>query len=105
MKKLKNVKVFEINENKFDKFIFGIIESNESGDWNEYEEGEQIVYNCDVRDEEWIDLDFKFLDNPAFNIQETNDGKIWAAKNLKKASWIMPTGDIVEFNGNIRYGR
>ena len=58
MKKFENVKVFGKLENKFDEFIFGILESREDGDWNEYEEGEEIVYNWDVRDEEWIDLDF-----------------------------------------------
>jgi hypothetical protein len=45
-------------ENKFDKFIFGLLEGRENGDWNEYENGEEISYNFDLRDEEWIDLDF-----------------------------------------------
>jgi hypothetical protein len=45
-------------ENKFDKFIFGLLEGRENGDWNEYDEGEKISYNFDLRDEEWIDLDF-----------------------------------------------
>ena len=45
-------------ENKFDKFIFGLLEGKENGDWNEYEDGEEINYNFDLRDEEWIDLDF-----------------------------------------------
>jgi hypothetical protein len=45
-------------ENKFDKFIFGLLEGRENGDWNEYEDGEEINYNFDLRDEEWIDLDF-----------------------------------------------
>jgi hypothetical protein len=45
-------------ENKFDKFIFGLLEGKENGDWNEYENGEEISYNFDLRDEEWIDLDF-----------------------------------------------
>lgn len=45
-------------ENKFDKFIFGLLEGRENGDWNEYEDGEEISYNFDLRDEEWIDLDF-----------------------------------------------
>ena len=45
-------------ENKFDKFIFGLLEGRENGDWSEYEEGEEISYNFDLRDEEWIDLDF-----------------------------------------------
>ena len=58
MKKFENVKVFGLEENKFDEFIFGILESRENGDYWDYEEGEEIVYNCDVRDGEWIDLDF-----------------------------------------------
>jgi hypothetical protein len=45
-------------ENKFDKFIFGLLEGRENGDWNEYENGEEISYNFDLRNEEWIDLDF-----------------------------------------------
>ena len=45
-------------ENKFDKFIFGLLEGRENGDWNEYEDGEEISYNFDLRNEEWIDLDF-----------------------------------------------
>jgi hypothetical protein len=45
-------------ENKFDKFIFGLLEGRENGDWNEYDEGEEISYNFDLRNEEWIDLDF-----------------------------------------------
>ncbi len=45
-------------ENKFDKFIFGLLEGRENGDWNEYNEGEEISYNFDLRNEEWIDLDF-----------------------------------------------
>jgi hypothetical protein len=45
-------------ENKFDKFIFGLLEGRENGDWNEYKNGEEISYNFDLRDEEWIDLDF-----------------------------------------------
>ena len=31
-------------ENKFDLFIFGLIECRENGDWNEYEDGEEIKY-------------------------------------------------------------
>jgi hypothetical protein len=60
MKKFENVKVFGLEENKFDEFIFEIIERNEDGDYWDYEEGEEIVYNCDVRDEEWLDLDFNY---------------------------------------------
>jgi hypothetical protein len=45
-------------ENKFDKFIFRLLEGRESGDWNEYDKGEEISYSFDLRDEEWIDLDF-----------------------------------------------
>ena len=47
MKKLKNVKVFEINENKFDKFIFWIIESNVwevVGLWGGFEVGRTIKF-------------------------------------------------------------
>jgi len=58
MLKLKNVKVFDLVNNKFDRFIFEIIERNEDGDYEEYEEDEIIVWDCDVRDEEWLDLDF-----------------------------------------------
>jgi len=60
MKKFENVKVFGLEENKFDEFIFEIIEKNEGGDYWDYEENEIIVYNCDVRDEEWLDLDFNY---------------------------------------------
>ena len=45
-------------ENKFDLFIFGLIEGRENGDWNEYEDGEEIEYKFDLREEEWMDLDF-----------------------------------------------
>ena len=58
MLKLKNVKVFNLVNNKFGRFIFEIIERNEDGDYEEYEEDEIIVWDCDVRDEEWLDLDF-----------------------------------------------
>jgi hypothetical protein len=60
MLKLKNVKVFDLVNNKFDEFIFEFIERNEGGDYEDYEEDEIIVYNCDVRDEEWLDLDFNY---------------------------------------------
>jgi hypothetical protein len=60
MLKLKNVKVFDLVNNKFDRFIFEFIERNEGGDYEDYEEDEIIVYNCDVRDEEWLDLDFNY---------------------------------------------
>jgi hypothetical protein len=60
MLKLKNVKVFDLVNNKFDRFIFEFIERNEGGDYEDYEEDEIIVYNCDVRDEDWFDLDFNY---------------------------------------------
>jgi hypothetical protein len=60
MKKFENVKVFDLVNNKFDRFIFEFIERNEDGDYEDYEEDEIIVYNCDVRDEEWLDLDFNY---------------------------------------------
>lgn len=56
---MKNKKVFDL-KNKFDKFIFGLIESRENGDWDEYEDGEVIEYIWDLRKEEWFDLDFSF---------------------------------------------
>jgi hypothetical protein len=96
MKKLKNVKVFEINENKFDKFIFGIIESNESGDWNEYEEGEEIVYNCDVRDEEWLDLDFNidslenYINEGISYINEGDDNFV----NVEMKDWYLVISSV-----------
>ena len=54
-----NNKEFDLT-NKFDKFIFGLIESRENGDWDTYEDGEIIEYDWDLRNEDWFDLDFNF---------------------------------------------
>jgi hypothetical protein len=54
-----NNKEFDFT-NKFDKFIFGLIESRANGDWNTYEDGEIIEYDWDLREEDWFDLDFNF---------------------------------------------
>ena len=59
MKNNINNKEFNL-ENKFDKFIFCLIESRENGDWNVYEDGEIIEYVFDLRNEGWFDLDFNF---------------------------------------------
>jgi hypothetical protein len=96
MLKLKNVKVFEINENKFDEFIFGILESRENGDWNEYEEGEEIVYNCDVRDEEWIDLDFNIESledyiNEGISYIDENDKLLY---NVELKDWNLVISSV-----------
>jgi hypothetical protein len=56
---MKNNKEFNL-ENKFDKFIFGLIERRENGDWDVYENGDLIEYVFDLREEEWIDLNFDF---------------------------------------------
>ena len=36
-------------ENKFDLFIFGLIEGRISGDWNVYDDDEVIWYSFDLR--------------------------------------------------------
>jgi hypothetical protein len=54
-----NNKEFDLT-NKFDKFIFGLIESRINGDWDTYEDEEIIEYDWDLREEEWIDLNFNF---------------------------------------------
>lgn len=54
---MKFKKEFDL-ENKFDLFIFGLIEAAEMGDWNDYEDGEEVEYDFDLREEEWMDLDF-----------------------------------------------
>jgi hypothetical protein len=56
---MKNKKEFNL-KNKFDKFIFGLIESRENGDWNVYENGDEIRYDWDLREEDWFDVDFNF---------------------------------------------
>jgi hypothetical protein len=56
---MKSKKVFDL-KNKFDKFIFGLIESRENGDWDEYEDEEVIEYIWDLRKESWFDVDFNF---------------------------------------------
>jgi hypothetical protein len=55
-----NNKEFDLT-NKFDKFIFGLIESRINGDWTPYETGDDIEYRFELNDEEeveWMDLDF-----------------------------------------------
>ena len=47
-------------KNKFDFFIYGLIERRENGDWDVYENGEIIEYVFDLREEDWFDLDFNF---------------------------------------------
>jgi len=47
-------------KNKFDFFIYSLIENRENGDWDTYEDGEIIEYIWDLRDESWFDLDFSF---------------------------------------------
>jgi hypothetical protein len=59
MEKFSNVKAFDLN-NKYDKFIYGLFESRINGDWNDYEEGEEIEYVWDLRNEDWFDVDFSF---------------------------------------------
>ena len=53
MKKLKNVvRVNVSNEmNKFDNFIFDNLDSVLGGDWSNYEDGEEVVYEIDLMED------------------------------------------------------
>ena len=44
MEKFKKEVVYNWNENKMLDFISGLVESRCGGDWNEYEDGDIIVY-------------------------------------------------------------
>jgi hypothetical protein len=50
MKKLKNVVRVNVNNemNKFDNFIFDNLDSVLGGDWSDYEDGEEVVYEIDL---------------------------------------------------------
>ncbi len=47
-KKVVELKGGLVGMNKFDRFIYGELESRSSGDWNEYEDGEVIEYGFDL---------------------------------------------------------
>lgn len=53
MKKLKNVvRVNVSNEmNKFDNFIFDNLDSVLGGDWSNYDDGEEVVYEIDLMED------------------------------------------------------
>jgi hypothetical protein len=57
--KLKKEVKFDV-ENRFIKFIFGLLEGRLNGDWSEYDEGEEICYVWNLNDEDWEDIDFSW---------------------------------------------
>jgi hypothetical protein len=53
MKKLKNVVRVNVNNemNKFDNFIFDNLDSVLGGDWSDYDDGEEVVYEIDLMED------------------------------------------------------
>ena len=60
------------------------------------EEGEEIVYNCDVRDEEWIDLDFNidslenYINEGISYINEGDDNFV----NVEMKDWYLVISSV-----------
>jgi hypothetical protein len=96
MIKFKNVKEFDLKENKFDKFIYGLIEGKVNGDWNNYEDGEEVIYDFDLREEEWIDLDFNmeslenYIGEGISYVNEYND----YFENVEIKDWNLVVSNI-----------
>ena len=85
VEKLKKEVEFNV-ENRFIKFIFGLLEGRLDGDWSEYNEGEEICYSFDLNDEDWMDWDFSW--ESLFNfigegICVVVEGKEWYNIELK----------------------
>ena len=78
-------------ENKFDLFIFGLIEGRISGDWNVYDDDEVIWYSFDLREEEWLDLDFNLesLENYIGDGIEYNGCEVIMNDYCMEVSWII----------------
>jgi hypothetical protein len=48
--------ILDLNYNKFDKFIYGELESRSSGDWNECKDGDEISYDFDLLEKDEDDV-------------------------------------------------
>jgi len=83
MKKLKNVvRVNVCNEmNKFDNFIFDNSDNVLVGDWSNYEDGEEVVYNIDLME---INDGVSFIDD-------------WNESNIKGI--VIGVDEIKEYVG------
>ena len=72
MKKLENVIRVSNVLNKFDNFIFDNLDSYLGGDWNDYKDGDKVVYNIYCM--EIMSDDFSFIDD--WNECKNEDEKI-----------------------------
>ena len=92
--------------NKYDKFIYGELESRSGGDWNDYEDGEIVSYNFDLLEKN-DDEDLNYIDDYNFDVEE--DKRV-LLEDLKKyvGEGICYDGDYndnewynVEFKGDV----
>jgi hypothetical protein len=56
MKKLSKKVKFDIGENKIIDVIDNLLEGRLGGDWNDYEEGDEIKYKFNFNDEDELEL-------------------------------------------------
>lgn len=56
--KVVKVKSFENEKSKLYKFIFGELEGLLSGDWSDYEGGEEVCYKINLDDENEFDKEY-----------------------------------------------
>jgi hypothetical protein len=74
MKKFKKVvglKSGLVGINKFDKFIYGELESRSGGDWNLYDNGDIVGYDFDLL-EKCDDEDLCYIDDYNFDLEDDN---------------------------------
>ena len=77
------------NENRFIKFIYDLLESRLSGDWNNYNEDDEVIYVWNLNEEEWIDIDFswkslsEFISEGICIVEEDNNLDLFYNVELK----------------------
>jgi hypothetical protein len=83
MEKLKNVVRVNVNNemNKFDNFIFDNLDSVLGGDWSNYDDGEEVVYEIDLME---INDGVSFIDD-------------WNESNIKGI--VIGVDEIKEYVG------
>ena len=69
-KKVVELKGGLVGMNKFDRFIYGELESRSMGDWNLYEDGEVVEYGFELLEKDSDDYDLNYIDDYNFDIED-----------------------------------
>ena len=71
-KKVVELKGGLVGMNKFDRFIYGELESRSGGDWDVYEKGDIIEYDFDLLEKSCDDDDLNYIDDYNLGLEDEN---------------------------------